>query len=185
MRHIGNVYVVSFSRPGAAKGALFIMKKLFTYFAAMLLMLATACGGAVETVSVGPEGASIPEVLIAVRPSDFKQKIVDKLTERYRESTHLTVIGIDSLDDVHLEDFDAIVVLGARRGFLLFSGEERHFLDRLKTPERAVMVVTAAVRDWKWDDADIDVITGASEPAYEAPILDGITSRLDAVLQNR
>ena len=163
----------------------FIMAKLFPILAVTVLVSATACGGTREPVTAGAEGTGIPEVLIAVRPSDFKQKIVDRLTDRYRGKNHLTIIKINALDKMRLEDFDAMVVLGARRGFLLFSGEERHFLDRLKTPERAVMVVTAAAHEWKWDNADIDVITGASEPSYETSIFTQITSRLDAILQNR
>ena len=161
-----------------------MMKRLFRHFAASLLVLASACGRVPAPVTVGLEGEGAPEVLIAVRPSEFKEKIVKQLTDRYQKSAHITVIDIDALDEARLEDFDAMVVLGARMGFLMFSGEERRFLNRLRTPERAVMVMTAAVHDWKWDREDIDVITGASKPSYQASILARITRRLDEILQN-
>ncbi len=121
-------------------------------------------------------------MLIAIRQSDFKQQIVKKLKKEYKGRIRLDLADIDDLDKIREEDYDAMVVMGARMGWLLFSAKERHFLDNLKHPEKLVMVMTAAIRNWHWERKDIDVISGASKPENVEPFYKEIQTRLNGIL---
>lgn len=149
-----------------------------------LAAVMTACGGGAPdgSTQMDAEGGKA-RVLIAVRPSDFKQQIVGKLTARYSGQAELTLLDIDDLDQVRESDYDGMVVMGARMGWLMFSAEERHFLDNLKTPSKLVMVMTAAIRDWKWDRKDIDVISCASKPENVELVFNEVSTRLDGILK--
>ena len=152
---------------------------------AICLTATLSCGAAPTVIAEGPQIADAPSVLIAVRPSDFKQTLVDRLFSNYNDTVRMTRIDIEDLADANLDGYDAVVVMGARMGFLLFSGEERRFLKSMKHPEKTVMVMTAAVQDWQWERDDIDVITGASKPEYADFFVARLTERLDEILHNR
>ena len=121
-------------------------------------------------------------VLIVTRPSDFKQRVVRKLIDSYRTRTLITLVDLDDIDDIRTNGYDAMVVMGARRGFLLLSSQERRFLRRLEDPERLILVMTAAMNDWTWDRHDVDVITCASEPGNIEPLYQKVSARLDSLL---
>lgn len=149
-----------------------------------LTTMMISCGGGAPDGSTQLKGGNgQTQILIAVRPSDFKKKIVNKLTAHYGEQADLTLMDIEDLDQVQEAEYDGMVVLGARMGWLLFSAEERHFLDNLKTPSKLVMVMTAAIRDWKWDRKDIDVISCASTSENVDPVFREISGRLDGILE--
>lgn len=124
-------------------------------------------------------------VLIATRPSDFKKQITDRLIENYRHHYSLRIVEIDELSDIQPDDYDAMVVMGARMGFLMFSTRERRFLRHLPNKERLILVMTAASQDWEWDREDVDVITSASAESNVDPVYNEVSKRLDTLLGGR
>ncbi len=122
------------------------------------------------------------KVLVAARQSEFKSDLVEALVKSYRSRAEMMVVDIKKLGDFDAANFDALVVLGERKGWLMFSGRERRFLRHLKEKNKLVMVMTAADPDWKWDRKDVDVVTGASKTDKLEPLLTEITKRLDAIL---
>lgn len=126
------------------------------------------------------EGAK--RVLIATRPSDFKKQITDRLIENYQHHHSLRIAEITELTDIQPDNYDAMVVMGARMGFLMFSARERRFLRHLPNKERLILVMTAASSDWEWDRDDVDVITCASTEANVDPIYNEVSKRLDTLL---
>ena len=127
------------------------------------------------------EGSS--SILIVTRPSEFKARVVDKLVNRYRNRATLTLIDLKDLDSIQTSDYDALVVMGARMGFLLLSAKERRFLRRLEEPKKLILVMTAAANDWEWDRDDIDVITCASNFRNVQPLYREVIERLDKILK--
>lgn len=153
---------------------------------AMLTILGQwlACGGTPSQSThptENPPGKK-EKLLVVTRPSEFKDEVVDRLRTRYEPGAEITTMDIAYLDDVRENDYDAMVVMGARMGFLMFSAKERHFLNRLSSPDKLVMVMTAAMQDWEWDRDDVDVITCASKPENVSPLYDKIKARLDPLL---
>lgn len=150
----------------------------------VLLLFGLSCGSVHRD---GPGGAKPQDggarVLIAARPSEFKQEIVDRLVATYQDRARLTLMDIEDIDDVPEADFDAMVVMGARKGFLMFSVKERRFLRDLEAKDKLILVMTAAVSDWEWDREDIDVITSASTSENVEPTYKEISARLDALIE--
>ncbi len=147
------------------------------------ILLVLSCGGSRGSVTEEAGAGAEREVLVATRPSEFKTEIVAKLVSAYEDRARLTLIDMADLNDVRDADYDALVVMGARMGFLMFSARERRFLRHLRAPEKLVMVMTAANQEWKWKREDIDVITCASESRNIEPVYRQVSERLDAILE--
>jgi hypothetical protein len=149
----------------------------------MLLSLCLSCGGGQSDKprEINAEGGQA-KVLIATRESAFKTELVNMLVADYQHYAHLTVVDLGELRDLPVDDYDALVVMGARMGFLMFSNKERRFLRNLESKDKLILVMTAAVQDWEWDREDIDVISGASRPANLEPVYREISRRLDVIL---
>jgi hypothetical protein len=131
------------------------------------------------------DGENRASVLVASRSSDFKQTLIDRLAHDYKNKIELTVIPLGDIFDMQTTEYDALVVMGERMGWLLYSAKERRFLRHFKEPQKLIMVMTAAKDDWEWErDDDIDVITGASAPDNLDPLYQEVTTRLDAILNS-
>ncbi len=100
----------------------------------------------------------------------------------YEQQNRLEIIELSDLGDVETGDYDALVVMGARMGWLMFSGRELAFLRRLQHPAKLVMVMTAANAEWEWDRDDVDVITCASKAENVEPLYRDVSKRLDVLL---
>lgn len=150
---------------------------------AVMGCMAFSCGSATSpppetAVAKGPK-----EVLIATRDTDFKKQIVSRFQNDYGGRARLTVIDLAELDEHPTSDYDALVVMGARMGWLMYSVKERRFLRGLDEPEKVILLMTAADADWKWERPDVDVITGASKPESLDPIYREMAHRLDVILE--
>lgn len=153
--------------------------------AALLLSLCSGLSCASGQRVEAREGDSIEtgsKILIATRPSEFKAKVVSKLRTNYEQQNRLEIIELSDLGDVETGDYDALVVMGARMGWLMFSGRELAFLRRLQHPAKLVMVMTAANAEWEWDRDDVDVITCASKAENVEPLYRDVSKRLDVLL---
>ena len=157
------------------------MSRIVPYI--VLAVFALTCSGR-QHVQPKPlnsvDGGS--NVLIVTRQSAFKERVVGKLIEKYRSRANLALTDIENLNDVRATDYDALVVMGARMGFLLLSAKERRFIRHLDDPKKLIMVMTASAEDWKWDRDDVDVITCASNFKNVEPLYQQISARLDELL---
>ena len=149
----------------------------------MMLSIVFSCAGSKpESTKIGgADGSS--SILIASRSSQFKQTLIDRLIDDYKERAELKVIPLGEIYDVRTTDYDVLIVMGARMGWLMFSAKERRFLRRFKEPEKLIMLMTALDDDWEWNRDDIDIISGASKSANVDPIYQEVTLRLDALLE--
>ena len=141
-----------------------------------------SCGGKSKSTAEMSSHANLPRVAIIVRESPFKDMLVNRFVEDYEKTTALTIMDISKLNDLDENVYDALVVMGARMGFLMFSVKERQFLKKLHHPEKLVLLMTAAASEWKWDRDDVDVITGASETENLDPLYTEMRQKLDAIL---
>jgi putative intracellular protease/amidase len=137
------------------------------------------------TAKAQAEELKRPSVLIAMRHSDFKEKLINKIKEYCLNRSDLKVVDISALNDIDAEAYDALIVLGERKGLLMFSVKERHFLKHFEDKAKLIMVMTAASDSWEWDRDDVDVITGASRPENLETIFAEVTKRLDALLSKK
>lgn len=141
-----------------------------------------SCGGDPMRTAEMSGHDNLPKVAIIVRESPFKDKLVRRFVEGYGQTTALTIMDISELNDFDENGYDALVVMGARMGFLMFSVKERHFLRKLHHPEKLVLLMTAAASDWEWDRDDVDVISGASATENLDPLYTEMRQKLDAIL---
>jgi len=151
----------------------------------LLFCIGLSCAGAQQVGLNDSDDSGETRILIATRESDFKAEIVNRLVADHRDRSLVKVVELSTLDDVRTADYDALVVMGARMGWLMFSARERRFLRRLEHPEKLVMVMTAAHRGWEWERDDVDVITCASTEANVEPTYREVSQRLETILEGR
>lgn len=160
-------------------------RNLWPVCALVSVSMCLSCGGRKTGSGAATVDDGEPRVAVIVRKSEFKSRLVERITADYGEKAQLTFMDIARLDDVNEDAFDALVVMGERMGFLLFNVKERRFLRRLDHKEKLVLVMTAAAADWEWDRDDVDVISGASRLEDLDPIYEAVNERLDAILTHR
>lgn len=141
-----------------------------------------SCGGDPKRSAEMSGRDNLPKVAIIVRESTFKDMLVSRIVEDYGQTTTLTIMDISALNDLDENGYDALVVMGARMGFLMFSVKERRFLRKLQHPEKLVLLMTAAASDWEWDRDDVDVISGASKTENLDPLYTEMRQKLDVIL---
>ena len=152
--------------------------------AAIMLVAGLSCAGSrrIETRQI-EEVEGEGRVLIVTRGSDFKSQILDRLIEDYRQRATLKIVHVRELRHVRPGEYDAMILMDSRRGFLLFNGRVKRFLRRTEDKDKLILVMTAAMSNWEWDREDIDVITSASVQKNIDPIYDEMSERLDALLE--
>lgn len=143
-----------------------------------------SCGGSRNSNTAKQEIVEDdPKILITFRESKFKKEIVNRIVTQYESNAKITVIDIADLDKVNENDYDALTIMGARMGWLMFSAKERRFIRRLKEPQKTIMVMTAAVSDWQWQHDKVDIITCASKPENLDPLFHKISQKLDSLIK--
>lgn len=119
-------------------------------------------------------------LLIATQGTEFKKAVVAALVENLRKRPiYIKVVDVSQLAGVNEADWTAVVLLHTwekwRPPLVV-----KHFLRRLKTPEKVVVVSTSVSGEEKMEG--VDAIT-ASSSMDEVPVaVDGVMSRLDLLL---
>jgi hypothetical protein len=125
-------------------------------------------------------------VLLASHASEFKNAIVGKLkTVLQQDSASLKVIGVEQLNGINTEGFDAVVVVGNCIAWGL-DKKVQGFLDGQRDKSKIILVVTSGNGKWLPDKMklDVDAVATASgrskidEVAYK--ILNLIHGKVDS-----
>jgi hypothetical protein len=127
-------------------------------------------------------GESQKSVLVASAGSPFKDALVKRLIERYCDRASFVVIDLRQLTNSDISQFEAVLVLEARKGWMMFNGRVRWFVRKVREPEKVILVLTSANHDFKWKRNGVDAITCASSASFLDPTLERISQQLDVLL---
>jgi hypothetical protein len=130
--------------------------------------LALWCAGAVQAQTAVTESVSVQtnrEVLIATEKSEFKDGVVDRVTQALKQKGHPSkVVDHKQLAQESVDRYDGIVILNTIWAWHL-RGKVAHFLKPLTDDQRrkVVLVSTADGEDWKTKEKGVHAVTSASK----------------------
>jgi len=122
------------------------------------------------------------KVLIASQGSDFKNAVVESLTQYLREKpVYVNVIDVTALAKVVEDEWDAVVLIHTTERWKL-QPDVKAYLDRSEDLSKVVLLTTSGSGKWKTKDFKVDVITSASKMSEINSVLKKIISRLNVIL---
>ena len=121
------------------------------------------------------------DLLIAGISSDFRDSIKERLIDRYTGKGNIEVTGLDDLQNIHCEDYDAILVMDQCKASGFFNLALKSFLTRSSGCNNIVVLMTAGDADWKYRYDGLDAITSASMIMNEDRVFDEISLKIDGL----
>jgi hypothetical protein len=155
------------------------------YLVAMLLLVTGGCVKGVRETELGPAGAQ-KKIMIAVYPSEYKNRVAQGLADRYRDRSKVTLLPISRLNSVEYRSYDALVVIDALMAWQMFNVDSSWFVGKIREQEtlkKIVLYLTAGNPKEHYRFQGIDCITGASVMSGEGDAIDKISARVDALLK--
>jgi hypothetical protein len=126
-----------------------------------------------------------PFVLVASRSSDFKQLLVEKLSDLMaREKIGFKIIGIEMLETINPLDYDAIVIINTCLAWGL-KEDVQGFIDRQERHDNMIVVTTSGRGNWlpQKKGRDFDAISSASNPTEADKVARNIAASVRSILK--
>ena len=154
--------------------------------AALLLpvLLISYCGKGIREEAGSVDAKK--KIMIAALPSEYKDRVVRGLVDRYKTRSRITVVPIDRLNSMDTKKYDALVVIDALMAWQMFNARTRWFIGGINDKEelkKIVLFFTAGKPSEKYSVMGVDCITGASEVNADTEVVRKISERLDRILK--
>ena len=126
-------------------------------------------------------------VLIATVGTDFKDAVVEKVTQELaEEDVYVRIIDLKAIENTDTQQFDAIVLFNTCTAWMV----DYHVTDFLRAADESekewiVVLTTAADPDWEAGNLDVDAISSASVPEQISPMANKILVRIRRLLAAR
>lgn len=148
---------------------------------AFVIYLLLNIQGEAESFEVGsPELEQ--KVLIASQGSNFKNALVDSLTEHLKEkSFYIKVVDVSALGEVNEDEWNALVLIHTTQQNRL-QPDVKEYLNRAKDLSMVILVTTSGPGEWKTKDYEVDIFTSASKMDELSSLTTKILARLDLIL---
>jgi hypothetical protein len=135
---------------------------------------------------VTPFAVNNPEastrLLIASQGSDFKDALVDSLTEYFEgRQVYLRVVDVSGLAEIQEEEWDALLLIHTTQGWRL-QPDVKKYLDRATELKKVVLLTTSGSGEWRADGYEVDIITSASKMSEMKSVRNEILQRLGAIM---
>lgn len=132
--------------------------------------------------TIGAKGA--PVVLVASRSSEYKKRLVEKLTESVaHEGMAQKTVGVSDLKEIEPSEYDVIVVISTCFAWGLDRDVEA-FLDRQEKHANIVLVTTSGDGGWLPDKSgrDFDAVSSASRMTTVDVVVREVLARINTRL---
>ncbi len=153
---------------------------LFLLFFLPALFFSSCTRNIVET-KLENKNAKI-RILIASDSSDYKDKIRNRVIDKYTNQASIDLVNIESLDDIVTEKYKAIFLIDTTMGWTTFNPSIKDFIEEHEDKKKIVLFMTAADPEFEFSYEGVDAITSASEPEYEEKTFQSITDELDKII---
>ena len=124
-------------------------------------------------------------LLIGGVTSEFKQGIISRLVDHYKDHGNVDLVDISNLDQVECGDYDAIVVMESRQAWTLFNVALKSFLEKTESCQNIVLLFTAGDPDWEYQFHGLDAVTSASRVENEKRVFNELTYKIDLILSKK
>ena len=122
------------------------------------------------------------KVLVGSQGSDFKNALLEKLTERIgKKDIYIRAIDVTTLSGVKEESWDSIILINSIQWYKL-QKDVRIFLNSAQATDRIIMLATSGDGDVKPKDGKLDTITSASKMNKLDEEFEEILSKLEPIL---
>lgn len=146
------------------------------------LMIVSGCGGKdVKELSYNPDGDQ-KIILASVRGSDFKERIIQTLAEKYKDDYSVVVINLDEYQQIADKSYDVIVLMDENQAGMRFSGKVKKIADKLDK-EKTILFVTAGDPDWELDHKGYDTVSSASKTEKVDEVVQELSEKIEAILE--
>ena len=133
--------------------------------------------GVIEPYQVGDSKAE-NKILIASQGSDFKNSLVKKLVNEFKDNDNfLSVIDCTKLGVENEKDWDAVIIIHTMQIHKM-PKEARKFLAEVKDLSRIMLVSTSGGGDDLVTDFDVDAISSPSRTSVIPQILEWVNEKM-------
>ena len=124
-------------------------------------------------------------LLIASVSSEFKDALVSRIIDNYKGRADIRLVNLDKLKVTDLSHYDALVVVDARTGWMMFNTKVRRTVRKMADKNKLVLVLTGRKHQWSWKKGKVDAITCASVKDHADPVYRNVVKKLDRLLGSR
>ncbi|MDA3896515.1 MAG: hypothetical protein PF482_10245 [Desulfobacteraceae bacterium] len=147
----------------------------------LVLMLTLSCAKHIPEQHFAAENAEF-DLLIGGVTSEFKDVIVSRLVDRYKDQGNIDLVDYDKINQVQCEDYDVILVMDDSEAWTLWNFSLKSFLKRTENCNNIVLFITAGDPDWEYQYNDLDAITSASVVENEDKVFNELTAKIDGMI---
>ena len=156
-------------------------EQYISVLAIVALVFLASCTRNVKETQLTTEKAKF-NLIIAGDSSDFKDKIRNKIIDKYSNNGNIDVVNIDKLEYVRPENYDVILIMDTCIGCEDFNWSMKGFLDRLEDNNKVVLLMTTGYAHYEYSYGGVDAITAASRIANEEEIFTRLSEEIDRIL---
>ena len=146
-----------------------------------LLLLTLSCSKNIPEQKFPAEYPKF-NLLITGVTSEFKQEIISRLLERYKDKGNVNFVDISKINQMQCVTYDAIVVMDSVQAWSLWNFSLKSFLERTHSCKNIVLLFTADDPEWKYKYRNIDAITSASIVGDEDRVFNELTTQIDELI---
>lgn len=147
----------------------------------IVLLLTLACTKQIPEQRFTAENATF-DLLIGGVTSEFKEVIVTRLVDRYKDQGNIDLVDLSKLNQVQCEEYDVILVMDSCQAWSLFNFSLKSFLKKTENCHNVVLLFTAGDPDWEYQYNDLDAITSASMVRDEDRVFNELTAKIDNMI---
>lgn len=148
---------------------------------AMALWVTTSCTKTTRETKFAPSSPQF-NMVIALKSSEFKDDIKDKLVERYKNNATMKIVPINDLKEIETKDYDVVLIIDARMGWSMFNSTTKGFIRKTIEKDKIVLFITTPNPNRPFIYKGVDAITSASRTETPDTIVDQISMEIDKII---
>ncbi|MFA6013192.1 MAG: hypothetical protein WC799_24600 [Desulfobacteraceae bacterium] len=149
-------------------------------FICMIFFLG-ACSTHLKEINIVSEKPG-PTILIAGDSSSFKDKVRERIIEKYKPTCTIHVVNVADLKEKTADSYDVVLIMDTCMAWSSFNPSLKAFMDSEENRKKTVLSMTAGDPDWTYSYKGVDAITSASRVAKEDDFFNRIDKDIERVL---
>ena len=156
-------------------------KSVFLTCLVLCVVLMASCVKRLKEIRVVSEKPG-HTLLIAGNSSAFKDKVRQRIIEKYKQTCTIHVVNVKALDERLAADYDVVLIMDTCVAWSVSSNSLKTFMDREQNRQKTVFAMTAGKSDWSYSYKGVDAITSASRVENEEVFFNRIDTGIERIL---
>ncbi len=145
------------------------------------LFVLTACARNLKETKFTVQNAKL-NIVIAGDSSKFKDDIRKKVIEKYKRQCNISVVNINKLKTIRLDNYDAVIIMDTYMMLSMFNRSVKKYINSLKDKGKVVLFMTTGDPDSDFSYRNVDAITSASKRQNIDNVVKDITAKIDTII---